>query len=228
MAKYSLNTPLTDADIEKLRAGDVVLLSGIIYSGRDAAHKKLADLLDAGQPLPFDLKGASIYYVGPSPAPPGRPIGSAGPTTSYRMLDNRADYGSITLIYGGRTPEHLCYKEELAEWSARGDMRVELTVDNADKNWRHRTGVVPAVLTDLNMSAQNAVAITCGPPIMIRFTIQALAQLGFTDEQIVTTLERRMKCGVGLCGRCNIGDKFVCVDGPVFTQAQLKGLPQEF
>ncbi|OIN99014.1 MAG: fumarate hydratase [Desulfovibrionaceae bacterium CG1_02_65_16] len=85
MAKYSLNTPLTDADIEKLRAGDVVLLSGIIYSGRDAAHKKLTDLLDAGKPLPFDLKGASIYYVGPSPAPPGRPIGAAGPTTSYRM-----------------------------------------------------------------------------------------------------------------------------------------------
>jgi hydro-lyases, Fe-S type, tartrate/fumarate subfamily, beta region len=85
MPTYSLNTPLTDADIEKLRAGDVVLLNGIIYSGRDAAHKKLVDLLDQGKPLPFDLKGASIYYVGPSPAPPGRPIGSAGPTTSYRM-----------------------------------------------------------------------------------------------------------------------------------------------
>lgn len=85
MATYTLNTPLTDADIEKLRAGDVVLLNGIIYSGRDAAHKKLMELLDKGEPLPFDLKGASIYYVGPSPAPPGRPIGSAGPTTSYRM-----------------------------------------------------------------------------------------------------------------------------------------------
>jgi fumarate hydratase subunit beta len=85
MPTYTLNTPLTDADIEKLRAGDVVLLNGIIYSGRDAAHKKLMELLDAGKPLPFDLKGASIYYVGPSPAPPGRPIGSAGPTTSYRM-----------------------------------------------------------------------------------------------------------------------------------------------
>lgn len=85
MPTYSLNTPLTDADIEKLRAGDVVLLNGIIYSGRDAAHKKLMELLDKGEPLPFDLKGASIYYVGPSPAPPGRPIGSAGPTTSYRM-----------------------------------------------------------------------------------------------------------------------------------------------
>lgn len=144
------------------------------------------------------------------------------------MLDNRADYGNITLIYGGRTPEHLCFKGELAEWAARGDMRVELTVDNPDKGWTHRTGVVPAVLTDLGVSPENAVAVTCGPPIMIRFTIQALEKLGFTDEQIVTTLERRMKCGVGLCGRCNIGGKFVCVDGPVFTQAQLKGLPQEF
>lgn len=85
MPTYTMNTPLTDADIEKLRAGDVVLLNGIIYSGRDAAHKKLMELLDAGKDLPFDLKGASIYYVGPSPAPPGRPIGSAGPTTSGRM-----------------------------------------------------------------------------------------------------------------------------------------------
>jgi fumarate hydratase subunit beta len=85
MPTHTLTTPLTNADIELLRAGDVVLLSGIIYSGRDAAHKRLMDLLDRGEPLPFELTGASIYYVGPSPAPPGRPIGSAGPTTSYRM-----------------------------------------------------------------------------------------------------------------------------------------------
>jgi fumarate hydratase subunit beta len=85
MAEYTLHTPLTDADVEQLRAGDVVFLNGIIYSARDAAHKKLMELLDAGKALPFDLKGAAIYYVGPSPAPPGRPIGSAGPTTSYRM-----------------------------------------------------------------------------------------------------------------------------------------------
>lgn len=85
MPTHTLTTPLADADIEKLRAGDVVLLSGIVYSGRDAAHKKLMELLDKGEPLPFDLSGAVIYYVGPSPAPPGRAIGSAGPTTSYRM-----------------------------------------------------------------------------------------------------------------------------------------------
>ncbi|MUM76922.1 Fe-S-containing hydro-lyase [Pseudodesulfovibrio sp. F-1] len=85
MAQYILNTPLTDADVKKLKAGDVVFLNGTIYSARDAAHKKLMELLDAGKDLPFDLKGAAIYYVGPSPAPPGRPIGAAGPTTSYRM-----------------------------------------------------------------------------------------------------------------------------------------------
>ena len=85
MAEYKLNTPLTDEDIEQLKAGDVVFLSGTIYSARDAAHKKLFELLDAGKELPFELKGSAIYYVGPAPAPPGRPIGSAGPTTSYRM-----------------------------------------------------------------------------------------------------------------------------------------------
>jgi fumarate hydratase subunit beta len=85
MAEYKLTTPLTDADITPLKAGDVVFLTGTIYSARDAAHKKLVELLDKGEDLPFDLQGAAIYYVGPSPAPPGRPIGAAGPTTSYRM-----------------------------------------------------------------------------------------------------------------------------------------------
>ena len=85
MAEYKLNTPLTDEDVKQLKAGDVVFLSGTIHSARDAAHKKLFELLDAGEELPFDLEGSAIYYVGPSPAPPGRPIGSAGPTTSYRM-----------------------------------------------------------------------------------------------------------------------------------------------
>jgi fumarate hydratase subunit beta len=85
MAEHHLTTPLTDADVEQLRSGDVVFITGHIYTARDAAHKRLVETLDAGNPLPFDLKGALIYYVGPSPAPPGRPIGSAGPTTSYRM-----------------------------------------------------------------------------------------------------------------------------------------------
>jgi NAD(P)H-flavin reductase len=169
-----------------------------------------------------DMKGKDVVFIGGG-------VGMAPLRTLLLfMLDNRADYGKITLIYGARTPEHLCYKEELKEWAERGDLQVELTVDNPDKNWTKRVGVVPAVLTELGTSPENAVAVTCGPPIMIRFTLQALEKLGFKDEQIVTTLERRMKCGVGICGRCNIGEKFVCVDGPVFTQAQLRQMPQEF
>jgi fumarate hydratase subunit beta len=85
MAEHHLTTPLSDADVEKLRTGDVVFISGHIYTARDAAHKRLVEALDRGENLPFDLKGALVYYVGPSPAPPGRPIGAAGPTTSYRM-----------------------------------------------------------------------------------------------------------------------------------------------
>lgn len=192
--------------LHTLRAGDPVGLRGPLGNHFDYPS----------------MRGKDIVFVGGG-------LGLAPLRTLLLfMLDNRQDYGSITLIYGGRTPEHLCFKDELKEWAERGDMRVELTVDTPDKAWAHRVGVVPAVLTDLGVSPDNAVAVTCGPPIMIRFTIQALEKLGFGDEQIVTTLERRMKCGVGLCGRCNIGEKFVCVDGPVFTQAQLKKLPQEF
>jgi len=85
MAEYTLTTPLTNEDIEKLKAGDIVYLNGILYTARDAAHKRLVDLINEGKELPFDLKGAVIYYVGPTPPKPGEPIGSAGPTTSYRM-----------------------------------------------------------------------------------------------------------------------------------------------
>lgn len=192
--------------LHTLKAGDPVGLRGPL-----------------GNHFPYrDMRGKDIVFIGGG-------LGLAPLRTLLLfMLDNRADYGTITLVYGARTPEHLCFKDELKDWAARGDLRVELTVDTPDKGWTGRTGVVPAVLTDLAVRPENAVAVTCGPPIMIRFTIQALTQLGFADEQIVTTLERRMKCGIGLCGRCNIGEKFVCVDGPVFTQAQLKELPQEF
>ena len=85
MAEIKLKTPLTDKDVEKLKIGDKVLLTGVIYTGRDAAHKRLFDLIQAGKELPVDIRGQVIYYVGPAPAKPGKPIGSAGPTTSYRM-----------------------------------------------------------------------------------------------------------------------------------------------
>lgn len=143
------------------------------------------------------------------------------------MLDNRQDYGRITLLYGARTPRDFCYKEEIAEWRKRGDMEVILTVDREFPGWEERVGLVPDVLKELSPRPDNTVAVTCGPPIMIRFTLKALSELGFADDQVVTTLERRMKCGIGLCGRCNIGPRYVCKDGPVFTLKELRSLPPE-
>jgi NAD(P)H-flavin reductase len=143
------------------------------------------------------------------------------------MLDNRKDYGDISLLYGARSPHDMAFSYELPEWLEREDLDTVLTIDNEADGWEHKVGLIPNVLLEMNPSPENTVAVTCGPPIMIKFTLQALKKLGFGDDQIVTTLEKRMKCGVGICGRCNIGTSYVCKDGPVYTYAQLKQLPNE-
>lgn len=168
-----------------------------------------------------ELKGKNIVFIGGG-------IGMAPLRTLFvYMLDNRKDYKDISLLYGARSPADLTYKAELPEWTSRKDINTVLTIDNPSEGWEHKVGLIPNVLLEMNPSPKNTVAVTCGPPIMIKFTLQALKKLGFADENIITTLEKRMKCGVGICGRCNIGTKYVCLDGPVFTYAQLKELPSE-
>lgn len=175
-----------------------------------------------GNSFPYEaMKGRDIVFIGGG-------IGMAPlRTLLLYMLDNRADYGNITLLYGARSPRDMAFSYEVEEWLARDDLKTVLTVDNGTPEWQHKVGLIPNILKEINPSPENAVAVTCGPPIMIKFTVQALQELGFGDEQIVTTLEKRMKCGVGICGRCNIGTSYVCKDGPVYTLAQLKKLPSE-
>lgn len=175
-----------------------------------------------GKGFPYEeMKRKKILFIGGG-------IGLAPLRTLILfMLDNRADYDDITIIYGARTPLDLCYKNELKEWEERSDVNLILTVDAEYPGWDKRIGLIPNVLKEVAPAPENTVAITCGPPIMIRFTLQALSQLNFKDEQIFTTLEKRMKCGIGICGRCNIGTKYVCKDGPVFSMSQLKDLPSE-
>lgn len=175
-----------------------------------------------GKPFPVEeMKGKNILFIGGG-------IGMAPLRTLFTyMLDNRADFKDITLLYGARTPNDLTYQAELPEWLGREDVNTVLCIDNEYPGWEHKVGLIPNILLEMNPSPENTVAITCGPPIMIKFTLQALKKLGFEDEQIITTLEKRMKCGVGICGRCNIGTKYVCQDGPVFTYAQLKEPPSE-
>jgi sulfhydrogenase subunit gamma (sulfur reductase) len=142
--------------------------------------------------------------------------------------ENRPKYKDITVIYGARRPGLLLYRDELAAWEKRSDIKMNVTVDAAAEGWSGTVGFVPAVTKEVAPAAENAYALVCGPPIMIKYTIPVLKDLGFPPERIILSLENRMKCGIGMCGRCNVGAKYVCKDGPVFTLAQLSELPDEY
>ncbi len=141
------------------------------------------------------------------------------------VLDNRERYGAVEIIYGARSPQDLVYKQELKEWDERPDVDLYVTVDVGDETWDGPVGFVPPFLREINPSPENKVTFTCGPPIMIKLVVEALGEMGYADADIITTLEMKMKCGVGKCGRCNIGDRYICRDGPVFTFEQLRRIP---
>ena len=142
---------------------------------------------------------------------------------------HRGDFGRITAVYGARAPGELLYKDTLKQWGGRSDIELVLTVDREPQEaWDGKVGLVPNVLRELAPSSEDAVALVCGPPIMIKFTIPVLQELKFPKERIILSLENRMKCGIGKCGRCNVGPKYVCVDGPVFSFAELEKLPAEY
>ncbi|MCP4764176.1 MAG: heterodisulfide reductase subunit F [archaeon] len=138
----------------------------------------------------------------------------------------RQDFGNLTVVYGAREPGELCYMEDLLEWEKmdKSIINLHLTVDTEFPNWTKHVGFVPTVTEQIAPSPENALIAVCGPPIMFKYTEIALKKLGFSDEQILVSLEMRMKCGIGKCGRCNVGKKFVCIDGPVFYQSELKKL----
>ena len=148
---------------------------------------------------------------------------------NYMIVPEHRDrFGKITVVYGARSPGLLLYKDELAEWAERDDVELHVTVDKGDESWTGREGFVPTVCKEVAPSSENAVCLLCGPPIMIRFTLPVFFELGFSKENILTSLEMRMKCGVGKCGRCNVGPKYVCKDGPVFSLAELDRLSTEY
>ncbi len=148
----------------------------------------------------------------------------------WNVLDRRAEFGAVTIVYGARSVGDLVYKRELEEWAARDDVTLVTTVDPGGEtpDWTGKVGFVTPIVEEAAPSAQNAVAVLCGPPIVVKLTLPVLETLGFASDAVFTTLENRMKCGVGKCGRCNIGPVYVCKDGPVFTAAQLRALPAEF
>lgn len=145
------------------------------------------------------------------------------------VLDNRADYGKVDIVYGSRSKDDLLDIEEIqTSWmDPQNQMDVHLTIDRPQEGWDGHVAFVPTYVEELGFDP-NKTVLVCGPPIMIKFVLQALTKLGFKKEQVYTTMELRMKCGLGKCGRCNIGDKYVCKDGPVFRFDELDELPSEY
>lgn len=178
--------------------------------------------LGNGFPLASDFKGKNIVIIAG-----GYAFTTLRATIVY-LLAHRQDYGKITLIYGARTPGMLLYREELKAWEQSGLVDCHITVDREAPGWNGIVGFVPAVTERVAPSPENSVALVCGPPIMIKFTMPPLEKIGWKDDQIYLSLENRMKCGLGVCGHCNVGPVYVCKDGPVFTRAQVKRLPVEF
>jgi len=175
-----------------------------------------------------EWEGKDLLFIGGGIAlPPLRSV--IWNVMDLREQDGR--YGHISIVYGARTQNDLVYKREIQMWDEMDNTTMVKTVDPGGDgpDWDGHVGFVPHVLEkDFAPKPDNTIAIVCGPPIMIKFTFEALERLGFKQEQMITTLENRMKCGLGKCGRCNIGSTYVCIDGPVFKAEQLAALPQEF
>jgi sulfhydrogenase subunit gamma (sulfur reductase) len=144
------------------------------------------------------------------------------------ILDNRAEYGHLTILWAARHPSLLIFRDEYDEWRSAPDTELHLTVDEPDEHWSGHVGLITDLLEKIDPSPKNTIAITCGPPIMIYFADKTLQQLGFAPEARYVTLEARMHCGIGKCGRCNLGEKLICVDGPVFSMAEVGDLLESF
>lgn len=178
--------------------------------------------LGNGFPVDGALKGKNILIIAG-----GFAFTTLRATLIY-LLAHRKDYEKITVIYGARSPGMLLYRDELSNWAGRSDIDLHVTIDREAPGWTGHVGFVPTITEKIAPSPQNAAALICGPPIMIKFTMPPLEKIGWQDEQVYLSLENRMKCGLGVCGHCNVGPVYVCKDGPVFTREQVKRLPVEF
>jgi sulfhydrogenase subunit gamma (sulfur reductase) len=142
------------------------------------------------------------------------------------VLDKRGSFGRVIILYGTKHPSEILFKDELAQWAGRDDVEFHMTVDRGDEDWQGNVGVITTLFPNVNINPHNTVAAICGPPIMYRFVLMEMLGKGISETQIYLSLERRMKCGVGKCGHCQINELYCCQDGPVFRYADIKALEE--
>ncbi len=174
-----------------------------------------------GHPFPLDdFKGKDILF-----APGGLGLAPARSVIN-QVLDNRRDFGRVIILYGAKNPGELLFKEELKTWEQRNDVELFLTVDRGDDTWKGNVGVITTLFPKITVNPHNTIAITIGPPVMYKFVLMELLGKGIPEDQIWLSLERRMKCGVGKCGHCQINGLYCCQQGPSLNYSQIKGVEE--
>ena len=219
---------IASSPVEKGFVTFTVFRSGVVTT--HLHNMKIGDIMGIRGPLgnsyPWDLlAGKNILIVGG-----GFAFTTLRSSIVY-MLDpaNRPKFGDIDVVYGARTPGMLLYKDELVAWEKRSDINMHLTIDAPAEGWQYNVGFTPPITEQkAPQGDENTYAIVCGPPVMIKFTLPVLEKLGYAHDHIIMSLENRMKCGFGMCGRCGIGKELVCKDGPVFTLDQINHTPREY
>jgi sulfhydrogenase subunit gamma (sulfur reductase) len=221
-APFGMASTPTEPGRLEFSVSTVGAVTGALHNMEKGAIVGVRGPLGNGYPLET-FKGKNLLLIGG-----GFGFSTLRSLTNYLLHDlNRAVFGDLTIIYGARKPGFLLYKADLEAWKERADLNLHLTVDQEVDGWQGHVGVVPNVLRTLAPSPENTLAVVCGPPVMMKFTLPVLKDLGFSDKDILLSLEMRMKCGIGKCGRCNVGSKYVCSEGPVFYQSELARLTAE-
>ena len=221
-AMFSITSSPTNKEYQEFSIKKCGVLTDCLHSLEVGDQVTVRGPYGNNFPVETELKGQNLLFIAG-----GIALAPLRSVINY-VLDNRANYGHVDILYGSRSADDLVQLKEIQDvWMKTEDVNVYLTIDREQEGWTGNVGFVPTYLRELAFDT-NRIAVLCGPPIMIKFCLQALQEMGFKKDQIWTTLELRMKCGVGKCGRCNIGSKYVCKDGPVFRCDEIDELPAEY
>ena len=220
--KFSITSSPTNEEYMEFSIKKCGCVTEVLHALEVGAQVTVRGPYGKNFPVEEDFKGKDLLFIAGG-------IGLAPLRSVINYVRHyRENYGKVEIVYGARSKDDLVDIEEIkTEWINEPNTEVYLTIDRPQEGWDGNVGFVPAYVKELGLDP-NMTAVLCGPPIMIKFTLAGLLELGFDKSRVYTTLELRMKCGVGKCGRCNVGDKFVCKDGPVFRMTELDELPDEY
>lgn len=221
-AMFSISSSPTNQDFMEYSIKKAGILTDWLHAVEAGQQITVRGPYGNAFPVEADLKGKDLLFIGG-----GIGLAPLRSVINY-VRANRKNYGKVDIVYGSRSVDDLVFRKEIeTEWHGAEGVNVHLTIDRAQEGWNGNVGFVPNFVKSLAFTPDRT-TILCGPPIMIKFVLGALREMGFDHKKIYTTMEMRMKCGVGKCGRCNIGSKYICKDGPVFRCDELDELPDEY